>query len=133
MFTGIATFISQIFRREQIALGIAVAIWIFFQVVYGVLVLGTTLYLSPKTLKTALIFELLGNPIDIFRVVSLIAVGGLEFFGPAGATLLKMVGSESAAIMIGIAALLIWILLPLSPISSLFYKTRSLKSLIQAY
>jgi Cu-processing system permease protein len=113
VFTGCAILISQISKRQQIALGIAIGIWIFFEVVYGLLLMGTTLYFPPAVLKSTLIVGLMGNPIDIVRVLSLIAVGGLEFFGPAGATLLKLVGSEWLAMLYGFFGLLGWTVIPL--------------------
>jgi Cu-processing system permease protein len=112
IFTGMAILIVQISNRQQIALGISIGVWIFFEVIYGLLILGSTLYLVPSVLKMTLIFGLMGNPIDIFRVLSLIAVGGLEFFGPAGATLLKMTGSEGMAMFYGFIGLLVWLFIP---------------------
>lgn len=113
IFTGAAILISQIAERRQITLGIAIGVWIFFEVVYGLLMLGSTLYLEPAILKPVLLLGLLGNPIDIFRVLSLLAVGGAEFFGPAGATLVKMVGSELLAGLLGFCALILWVVFPL--------------------
>jgi len=113
VFTGFAILICEISKRQQIALGIAIGVWIFYEVVYGLLILGSTLYLSPTILKSTLIFGLMGNPIDIVRVLSLIAIGGLEFFGPAGATLLKLTGSEWLAMIFGLVGLLFWMVVPL--------------------
>jgi Cu-processing system permease protein len=112
IFTGCAVLISQILNRQQIALGVAIGVWVFFEIVYGVLILGTTLYFTPQVLKYSLIFSLLGNPVDIARVLSLISIGGLEFFGPAGATLLKMTGSSTVAMLYGLVGLTIWIIIP---------------------
>jgi Cu-processing system permease protein len=113
VFTGCAILLSQIANRRQITFGIAIGVWIFFEIVYGLIMLGATLYLSPAILKSVLIIGLIGNPIDIFRVLSLIAVGGAEFFGPAGATLVKLVGSQWLAVAYGFSALLLWVILPL--------------------
>ncbi len=113
VFIGCSILISQVSNRQQIAVGAAVGVWIFFEMIYGLLILGTTIYLSADVLKYGLLFGLLGNPIDIVRVVSLIAVGGLEFFGPAGATLFKLAGSQWSALAYGIAGLILWIALPL--------------------
>ena len=112
IFTGCAVLISQILNRQQIALGVAIGVWVFFEIVYGVLILGTTLYFTPQVLKYSLIISLLGNPVDIARVLSLISIGGLEFFGPAGATLLKMTGSSTVAMLYGLVGLTIWIIIP---------------------
>jgi Cu-processing system permease protein len=46
-------------------------------------------------------------------LISLLEVGGPHFFGPAGATLMKLVGSTTAASLLGMTGLLIWIVLPL--------------------
>jgi len=112
IFTGCAVLISQVLNRQQIALGVAIGVWVFFEIVYGVLILGTTLYFTPQVLKYSLIFSLLGNPVDIARVLSLISIGGLEFFGPAGATLLKMAGSSTLAMLYGLIGLTLWIIIP---------------------
>jgi len=111
-FTGLSVLISLLSGRRQIALGIAIAVWIFYELLYGILMLGTTLYLSPATLKVVLSLGLLGNPIDIARVLSLLQVGGPHLFGPAGATLIKMTGSPFLTTAIGIGGLLIWSVAP---------------------
>jgi Cu-processing system permease protein len=113
VFTGLAVVIALLSRRQQIALGISIGVWIFFELLYGMLMLGTTLHLSHATLKVLLLVGLMANPVDLTRVLALLVVGGPHFFGPAGATLVKMTGSAPTASLIGLAALLLWILLPL--------------------
>jgi len=113
VFTGLAVLIALLCDRQQIALGVSVGVWIFFELVYSLVMLGTTLYFSRATLKVLLLAGLLGNPIDLTRVLSLLAVGGPEFFGPAGATLIKMTGSTPMAGLIGLAALALWVVIPL--------------------
>ncbi len=113
IFSSCAVLISQVAGRQQVALGAAIGVWLFFEVVYGVLVLATTLYFSPAVLKVLLIALLAGNPVDLFRVLSLLAAGGAEFFGPAGATLIKLVGAEAWTVAAGLAGLLAWAVVPL--------------------
>ncbi len=86
--------------------------WVFYELVYGMLMLGTTLYLSPGVLKTVLPLGLMGNPVDIARVLSLLQVGGPHLYGPAGATLIKLTGSVEVATLIGVFGLLFWIVAP---------------------
>lgn len=112
-FTGIALLVTLLSRRRQIALGIALAVWIFFELVYGVLMLASTLYLPARVLKTTLLVGLLGNPVDLARVLSLLQVGGPHLFGPAGATLVKLTGSASVATVLGLVGLLLWVVVPL--------------------
>jgi Cu-processing system permease protein len=112
VFTGLAVLIALLSDRQQIALGVSIGVWLFFEVFYGLVMLGTTLYFTRATLKVLLILGLLGNPVDLTRVLSLLVVGGPEFFGPAGATLVRLTGSATLAGGLGIAALLLWIVAP---------------------
>ena len=112
-FTSIALLVALLARRRQIALGVALGVWVFFELVYGVLMLATTLYLPAKVLKTTLLLGLLGNPVDLARVLSLLQVGGPHLFGPAGATLVKLTGSASVATALGLLGLLLWVVVPL--------------------
>jgi len=113
VFTGLAVVIALLSRRQQIALGISVGVWIFFELVYGMIMLGTTLHFSQATLKVLLLVGLMANPVDLTRVLALLVVGGPHFFGPAGATLIKLTGSAPVASLIGLAALVLWIAIPL--------------------
>ena len=113
IFVGLSVLIALVAGRKQIALGIAVGVWIFYELVYGMLMLGTTLYLPAKILKTSLLVGLLGNPVDIARVLSLLHVGGPHLFGPAGATLIKLAGSTTMATAIGLVGLVGWIVIPI--------------------
>ena len=112
VFAGLSVLISLVSGRKQVALGIAFAVWVFYELIYGMLMLGTTLYLTPNALKIVLTAGLLGNPIDTVRVLSLLQVGGPHLFGPAGATLLKMTGSATAATAYGLVGLALWIVVP---------------------
>jgi len=112
VFIGCAILIAQLTKRQQLSIGIAIGVWIFFEVIYGVLILGMTIYFEAEIMKYTLLFSLIGNPIDITRVLSLISIGGLEFFGPAGATLYKLAGSQLLAMIYGLCALLFWIIIP---------------------
>jgi Cu-processing system permease protein len=121
-FTGIAFLVALLARRRQIALGVALGVWIFFELVYGVLMLATTLYLPAKVIKTTLLVGLLGNPVDLARVLSLLQVGGPHLFGPAGATLIKLAGSVPVATAVGLVGLLLWVVVPLFVAVRLFQR-----------
>jgi len=125
VFTGISVLISVLTRRKQISVGIALGVWILFEVAYGVLMLGTTLYLTPGALRVVLLAGLLGNPIDTVRVLALLQVGGIHIFGPAGATLIKMTGSTAVASLFGLAGLLLWAIVPLA-LSVRVFRTQDL-------
>jgi Cu-processing system permease protein len=112
VFTGISVLISLLSGRTQLSVGIALGVWILFEVVYGVVMLATTLYLTPGALQVVLIGGLLGNPIDTVRVLSLLQVGGVHLFGPGGATLIKLTGSATVASMIGLLGVALWAVAP---------------------
>lgn len=122
VFVGLAVFIALVSQRRQIALGIAIGVWIFYELVYGMLMLGTTLYLPSNILGTSLLVGLIGNPVDIARVLSLLQVGGPHLFGPAGATLLKLAGSQTTATVIGLVGLIGWIVVPVGLSMRIFEK-----------
>jgi Cu-processing system permease protein len=112
-FIGLAILLTLLVRRRQIALGLALGVWIFFELLYGVVMLGSTLYLPARVLETTLLVGLLGNPVDLARVLSLLQVGGPHLFGPAGASLLKLTGSAAVATAAGLTGLLLWVVVPL--------------------
>ncbi len=112
VFTGISVLISLLSGRTQLSVGIALGVWILFEVVYGVVMLGTTLYLTPDALQIVLLGGLLGNPIDTVRVLSLLQVGGVHLFGPGGATLIKMTGSVAGASALGLVGISLWAVVP---------------------
>jgi Cu-processing system permease protein len=112
VFTGLAVLISVVTGRQQIALGLAIGVWLFFELIYGLLMLGATLQYSRKTLEILLLVGLAGNPIDLTRVLSLLVVGGPQLFGPAGVTLVKLTGSPAVAGAIGMVALAFWAVVP---------------------
>jgi len=120
VFTGLSVLISLIARRRQIALGIALGVWILCEVVYGLVMLGTTLYLPARVLDETLLLGLLGNPVDLARVLSLLEVGGPHLFGPAGATLIKVTGSQTLATLFGLGGLAIWLVLPVAVSARIF-------------
>ncbi len=113
VFVGLSILITLLSQRRQVALGAAIGVWLYFELFYGLLVLGSTLYFSHTTLKTLLLLALYGNPVDLTRVISLVTVAGPYFYGPAGATLIKMTGSTFGAGMWGSFGLIVWIVVPL--------------------
>jgi Cu-processing system permease protein len=112
VFTGLSVLIALVSGRRPVALGVAIAVWIFFELVYGLLMLATTLYLPPAVAKNVLLVGLGGNPVDVVRVLCLLQVGGPPLFGPAGATLIKLTGSNLVATIIGLAFVAAWIVVP---------------------
>jgi Cu-processing system permease protein len=113
VFTSCAVLISVLAHRRQMTMALAIAVWLFFEIIYGILILGSTLYLTASALKKVLILGLFANPIDIFRVTSLVVVGGVDFFGPAGTVVIKLLGAHWLVVVVGVVALFVWTTVPL--------------------
>ncbi|MFC2150789.1 ABC transporter permease [Calditrichota bacterium] len=122
IFIGLAILISIIVKRQQLAMGMVIGVWLLFGLIYGLAVIGTTLYLSKSTLQFSLVFLLLGNPIDLVRVLTLTVIGGTQLFGPAGASLIKLVGSQQMIYLIGGSALILWLTIPVIISGLIFQK-----------
>ncbi len=100
-------------RGRAKGLGFALILWFFFVLLYDLLMMGIAFLLPEHTANQLIFLSLFGNPIDLARVGSLIAMGDPAVFGYAGAALVKSLGGSSLANVALIGGLLIWILAPL--------------------
>jgi len=89
----------------------ALFLWFFFVLFYDLLVLGVGFLLPEHTANQFIFLSLFGNPVDLARVASLIAMDDPAVFGYAGAALVKFLGGAFLANVALIAGLLIWIVL----------------------
>lgn len=112
VFLSLAAFISALCQRKSKAFGVALFLWFFFVLFYDLLVIGGTFLLKERTANTFIFASLFGNPVDLVRVATLIALDGKEVFGAAGAALLKFLGGEMASLSLLLSALAFWIVAP---------------------
>jgi len=112
IFLNISALASAVCRRKSIAFGVSLVLWFFFVLFYDLLVLGGTFLVRERLANTLLFGSLLGNPVDMVRIASLIALNGKETFGSAGAALLAFLGGEKNSLIFLLAGLLLWIVLP---------------------
>ena len=80
---------------------------------YDLVVIGGTFLLKERTANTFLFISLLGNPVDMVRVASLIVLDGKQIFGVAGAALVKFLGGDAMSLLALLCGLAFWIILPL--------------------
>ncbi len=113
VFLCLAAAIAVICRRKPVAFGVALFVWFFFVLFYDLLVIGGTFLLPERTANTFLFASLFGNPVDVVRVASLIALNGKEIFGPSGAALVRFLGGDAPSIVFLLGALFLWTLIPL--------------------
>lgn len=120
VFVALAAFLSILADRRPMAIVSGLILWLFFLFIYDLIVLSASYYVDEAYLRTMLYFSLLGNPIDIARVVVLMSVGGEAALGAAGAGLLRMFGGGVTSAISAAGLLIIWILAPLAGAALMF-------------
>jgi Cu-processing system permease protein len=113
VFLSIAVLGSTLSKRKARAFGFALFLWFLFVLLYDLLAIGGTLLLSGQAASRFLFLSLFGNPVDMVRVATLIILDNVTIFGAAGAAMLRFLGGPVASLVLLIAALLLWSLLPL--------------------
>lgn len=112
VFLTLSALVSALCRRKSKAFGVALFLWFFFVLFYDLIVIGGTFLMKERTANNFIFASLFGNPVDMVRVASLIALDGKEIFGAAGAALTRALGGEFASITLLIAGLVAWVVLP---------------------
>lgn len=113
VFISISTLLSVLSNRKPMAIVSALIVWLFFLFIYDFIVLAASYYMDEAYLRTILYFSLLGNPIDMARVIVLLTVGGEAALGAAGAGLIRTFGGPATSAMSAVGLLAIWALMPL--------------------
>lgn len=120
VFLALAALLSITAHRRPMAIVTGLILWLFFLFIYDLIVLSASYHVNEAYLRTMLYFSLLGNPIDIARVVVLMSVGGEAALGAAGAGLLRMFGGPVTAAISAAGLFVIWIVTPLTLAAFLF-------------
>ncbi|MFN8007780.1 MAG: ABC transporter permease subunit [Terriglobia bacterium] len=121
VFLALSALVAAWNRRKSKAFGVTLFLWFFFVLFYDLLVIGGTFLLQERLANRFLFISLAGNPVDMVRVASLIALDGKQIFGPAGAALVKFLGGDWASLVALALGLLFWIAFPI------YLSSRSLK------
>ncbi len=112
IFLALSALTAILCQRKPVAYGAALFLWFFFVLLYDLLVLGGTFLLRERAANAFLFTSLFGNPVEMVRIASLIAMDGKEVFGAAGAALLRFLGGERSSVIVLLAGLLLWIVVP---------------------
>jgi Cu-processing system permease protein len=112
-FLTIALLISAMNRRKAKTFGFALFLWFFFVLFYDLLTLGLSLTLKGESANTFLFLSLFGNPVGMVRVATLILLESTSVFGASGAALVRFMGGETLSILLLLAGLTGWIVVPL--------------------
>lgn len=111
-FLSMAMLVATISGRKPRAIGVSLFLWFFFVLFYDLIAIGSTLFLQGVMANTAIFVSVFGNPVDMVRVAALVILDNVTIFGVAGAALLRFLGGPLAAVSALLAALLLWILVP---------------------
>jgi Cu-processing system permease protein len=112
VFVGIAAAIAVLARERSHALGAAILLWLGMLLVYDLISLGLTVLFAGDWIRPFLLSLLLANPVDVVRMLVLLALGARASLGPGGAVLGEMI-EQGGGIAVVAAALLLWLLAPL--------------------
>src|SRR5262245_7515718 len=101
------------------AMSVALLLWLLMVVAYDLVVLGATALLQGVPLQTVLFPALLLNPVDLARVLTMLAVGSGALFGPTSAVLMRTFGS-AGGIALGLVVLSLESALPMILATTMF-------------
>lgn len=120
-FLSLAMLIAVLTQSRIRALGTAVAVWFASVLLYDLLIVGGAVLIGAKQLSATLVLFLLLNPVDLVRVLGILALDSVTAFGATGASLMRMFGSTGAPLVL-LLALVGWMIMPLLGALRLFRK-----------
>ncbi len=121
IFVSLAFLSAVITRDKAKGMGLALAIWFYFSVVYDGLVLSIFLNFSDYPMEKATVLFSLLNPIDLARILVLIKMDVSALMGITGAVFQSFFGSASG-LAVSLTALIVWFISPVLVAFSKFNK-----------
>jgi Cu-processing system permease protein len=112
IFTGIALLASVKTRDKAKGIGIAILLWFVFTLIYDAVVMLVLFQFSDYPLEKPMIALTMLNPVDLSRVLMLLKLDISALMGYTGAVFHEFFGGTTG-ILISIAVLLMWTLVPL--------------------
>ena len=111
VFGALAVLVATSVQDAARGLGVALLVWLGLTVMYdGVVLLGTQAF-SSYPLERPLLVAMLLNPVDLARVLVLVAMDAPALLGYTGAVFQKFFGSVTG-VVVATASLGLWIALP---------------------
>lgn len=112
VFVSIALFAAGLTRDKAKGIGWAIALWLFFALIFDALVLFLLFQFQDYPLENAMVVLSFFNPIDLSRIQILLQMDISALMGYTGAVFNEFFGS-TAGVLISFAGLFIWIVVPL--------------------
>jgi Cu-processing system permease protein len=113
IFVALAFGLALVTEDRIRGLGLALAAWLFFAVIYNGLMLLVIQVFQAWPLQQAVIGMSLLNPIDLGRILLLLNLDAAALMGFTGAVFQKFFGSATGQAL-SVAALLTWLAVPLA-------------------
>ena len=107
VFGGLAAVIAGLTDDRLRGVGIALGVWLLLTIVYDGGVLAATAAFADYPLERPLLAAMVGNPVDLSRLVVLSQLDAAALMGYTGAVFTRTLGT-TGGILAAIAALLAW-------------------------
>lgn len=108
-FVGLACLISVSAREKARAAGLALLVWFSLVVLFDLILLAVLVISGGNEVERAIFpYLLMLNPIDVFRLINLIGLGG----GAGNAVFLAMTAGHAYNVGVLYAALVVWLIAP---------------------
>lgn len=111
VFVSIAMLAASFTRDKAKGIGISIALWLFFSLIFDGIVLFLLFQLQEYPLERAMVAMSFLNPIDLSRVQILLQMDISALMGYTGAVFREFFGTTSG-ILISFAGLMIWLIIP---------------------
>lgn len=111
-FVSIAMLAAGLTRDKAKGIGFAIALWLFFALIFDALVLFLLFQFQDYPLENAMVVMSFLNPIDLSRIHILLEMDIRALMGYTGAVFQEFFGSTNG-IIFSFAGLFLWIIVPL--------------------
>ncbi len=112
VFVSIALWAAGMTRDKAKGIGWAIALWLFFALIFDAIVLFLLFQFQDYPLENAMVVMSFLNPIDLSRIQILLQMDISALMGYTGAVFQEFFGSLNG-IVISFAGLILWIFIPL--------------------
>jgi Cu-processing system permease protein len=108
---GIGALLGILLRGGSTAVGWALAVWLYFAVVFDLALIGTLQVLGDAKPGLGVAAALALNPVDALRTLALVRLDAELLLGPAGVTLFGAYGRGAGFAVLAVA-IVFWLLAP---------------------
>jgi Cu-processing system permease protein len=113
VFLSLGALAGVVSSSRTRAFGLALCLWFFFVLFYDLLIIGLAFVLRERTANFVIFLSLFGNPVDLVRVSTVLAIADPSIFGAAGAALLKFLGGEVRSQIALLLGIVVWVVAPM--------------------